>query len=95
MAAELWYAGSPILGAHIEQTRTPFTDYPEGTKDQPEGPFRAVAGRAGEPRLDGAHHARELRPCAVAEVHDLAAVRRETALRDAQVTLDEQGRSEI
>ncbi len=26
---------SAILGAHIEQARTPFTDYPVGTKDQP------------------------------------------------------------
>ena len=25
-----------ILGTHIEQTRTPFTDYPMGTQDQPE-----------------------------------------------------------
>jgi glyoxylase-like metal-dependent hydrolase (beta-lactamase superfamily II) len=27
---------SAILGTHIEQTRTPFTDYPEGTRDQPD-----------------------------------------------------------
>lgn len=27
---------SAILGTHIEQTRTPFTDYPEGTQDQPQ-----------------------------------------------------------
>jgi len=27
---------SAILGTHIEQTRTPFTDYPEGTVNQPE-----------------------------------------------------------
>ncbi len=25
-----------VLGAHIENTRTPFVDYPEGTADQPE-----------------------------------------------------------
>jgi len=25
-----------ILGAHIENTRTPYLDYPEGTKFQPE-----------------------------------------------------------
>ena len=25
-----------ILGTHIEQTRTPFTDYPMGTRDQPD-----------------------------------------------------------
>ena len=51
MAAELWYAGSPILGAHIEQTRTPFTDYPEGTKDQPEED-RFELSRAGLVSLD-------------------------------------------
>ncbi|MEO7964638.1 MAG: MBL fold metallo-hydrolase [Gemmatimonadaceae bacterium] len=27
---------SVILGTHIEQTRTPFSDYPVGTKDQPD-----------------------------------------------------------
>lgn len=27
---------SAILGTHIEQTRTPFTDYPVGTQDQPD-----------------------------------------------------------
>ncbi len=27
---------SHILGAHIENTRTPYLDYPEGTKFQPE-----------------------------------------------------------
>jgi hypothetical protein len=27
---------SVILGTHIEQTRTPFTDYPVGTQDQPD-----------------------------------------------------------
>jgi glyoxylase-like metal-dependent hydrolase (beta-lactamase superfamily II) len=27
---------SVILGTHIEQARTPFTDYPVGTKDQPD-----------------------------------------------------------
>lgn len=27
---------SAILGTHIEQTRTPFTDYPMGTQDQPD-----------------------------------------------------------
>jgi hydroxyacylglutathione hydrolase len=25
-----------ILGTHVEQTRTPYTDYPEGTQDQPD-----------------------------------------------------------
>jgi hypothetical protein len=25
-----------MLGAHVEQSRTPFTDYPVGTVDQPE-----------------------------------------------------------
>ncbi|WP_411281517.1 MBL fold metallo-hydrolase [Gemmatimonas sp.] len=27
---------SAVLGTHIEQTRTPFTDYPVGTQDQPD-----------------------------------------------------------
>ena len=27
---------SAILGTHIEQARTPFTDYPVGTRDQPD-----------------------------------------------------------
>lgn len=34
-----WTASHPVshvLGTHIEQTRTPFVDYPRGTKHQPE-----------------------------------------------------------
>jgi len=34
-----------LLGAHIEQTRTPFRDYPQGTVDQPDEHVLAL-GRA-------------------------------------------------
>lgn len=42
-----------IVGTHIEQTRTPFTDYPVGTKDQPDED-RLALSRAELVQLDSA-----------------------------------------
>ncbi len=44
---------SAILGTHIEQARTPFTDYPVGTRDQPDED-RLELSRAELVRLDSA-----------------------------------------
>jgi hypothetical protein len=52
---------SAILGTHIEQTRTPYRDYPMGTQDQP-AEDRLELTRADLVTLDSAVQAMRGRP---------------------------------
>ena len=62
-----------ILGAHVENTRTPYLDYPEGTTYQPDE-HALELGRAHLLELNdalAAMHGRD-RPARVPRFHDLA-----------------------
>ena len=74
-----------ILGAHVENSRTPYVDYPEGTRHQP-GEHALELGRAHLLELNEAYHHfffhYDATPLLVVETSELDANASEEAIED-------------